>query len=174
MRRVWVLGFFCVLFLGLSDAYGAAEGLVLTGLDGKSVRVDSLLAKGPVVLNFWATWCKPCKVEMPYLEKVQEELGPSGVHFAAISLDSRRSEKRVAEYLEKYGVTLPVYLDPEARLAKLFRVAAIPTTVVLGQDGKIHHQTRGFRRGDEVILKKKIQALIKDPEEGETGTAGEG
>jgi thiol-disulfide isomerase/thioredoxin len=174
MRRLWVLGFFCVLFTGISSSYGATGDLILTGLDGKSVRVDSLLADGPVVLNFWATWCGPCRLEMPYLEKVHEEMAPKGVHFAAISLDNRRSEKRVAQYLEKYGVSLPVYRDPDGKIARLFKVAAIPTTVVLGQDGKIHHMRRGFRLGDEVILKKEIQALIKDRDGDETGPANQG
>jgi thiol-disulfide isomerase/thioredoxin len=174
MSRVWVAGFFCVLLLGTLAAYGATDGVVLTGLDGKSVRVDSLLAEGPVVLNFWATWCKPCRLEMPQLEKIHKDLGPRGVHFAAISLDSKSSEKRLVQYIQKYGVSLPVYRDGEGKLARLFNVAAIPTTVVLNQEGKIHHKTRGYRPGDEVLLKKKIEVLIKDRDKPAPETADEG
>jgi thiol-disulfide isomerase/thioredoxin len=165
MKWVGVAGFFCVLLLGTVAVYSATDALVLEGLDGRCVRVDSLLMDGPVVLNFWATWCKPCRLEMPSLEKVCEEMGPKGVHFAAISLDSRRSEKRVIEYIQKGGVSLPVYWDPDGKLARLFKVSAIPTTVVLDQDGNICHRTRGYRPGDEVLLKKKIEGLIKGGEE---------
>jgi thiol-disulfide isomerase/thioredoxin len=174
MRRAWLAGFFCVFILGVASSQGATQGLVLTGLDGRSVPVDSLLADGPLVVNFWATWCKPCKLEMPHLEKVYEELGPKGVHFAAISLDSKRSEKRLAQYVETNGVTLPVYWDPDGKLARLFKVAAIPTTVVLDQDGNVQFRTRGYRPGDEVLLKKKVEGLVRDREEGVPDTTEEG
>ncbi|MFH1311691.1 MAG: TlpA disulfide reductase family protein [Candidatus Eisenbacteria bacterium] len=177
MKRVGVAGFFCVLFLVTLAADASAEapaeapaetsnrGLVLRPLDGEPVYVDSLLLDGPVVLNFWATWCKPCRLEMPQIEKLYKELEPKGVHFAAISLDSRRSEKVLIQYLQKYKMSVPVYWDPDGKLGRPFKVGAIPTTVVLDKEGRIHHRTRGYRPGDEVLLKKKIEGLIKSSEE---------
>ena len=139
----------------------AMEGIVLRDMDGKPVPVDSLLAEGPVVLNFWATWCKPCRVEMPKLQEVQEELEGQTVYFAAVSLDTRRNKSKVEEYLDKNEVKLPVYRDPEGNLAKKFKISAIPTTILLDQDAEIAFKTRGYRPGDEVLLKKEIQALVK-------------
>jgi thiol-disulfide isomerase/thioredoxin len=179
MKRVGIAGFFCVLLLvtlaaeGAKEADSSKKGLVLTRLDGKSVYVDSLLLDGPVVINFWATWCKPCRLEMPQLEKIYKDLEPKGVHFAAISIDSKRSEKRLVQYLQKYKMSLPIYWDPDGKLARPFKVAAIPTTVVIDQDGKIHHKTRGYRPGDEVLLKKKIEGLIKSSVKPDPAAAGE-
>jgi thiol-disulfide isomerase/thioredoxin len=159
-----------VLLLVMSVAALAAgetvEKTVLTDLDGMEVRLDSLLAEGPVVINFWATWCKPCRVEMPHLERVYEKLGPRGVSFAAVSLDSRRAGVRVRNYMEKNEVSLPVYWDPRGILARRFKVAAIPTTLLIGVDGEIAFRTRGYRPGDEILLEKKIGELL-GPEEAE-------
>ena len=139
---------------------GGTEGLVLRDMDGNRVYVDSLLADGPVVLNFWATWCRPCRVEMPKLEKIQKELEGRKVHFAAISLDTRRHKSMVEAYIEQNQVSLPVYRDPEGSLAKKFKVLAIPTTILLNQDAEIAYKTRGYRPGDEILLKKEIETLI--------------
>jgi len=179
MKRVAITGFFCVLFLatlaanGSNEAGNSDEGLVLRRFDGTPVYVDSLLLDGPVVINVWATWCKPCRLEMPQLEKIYKDLEAKGGHFAAISIDSRRSEKRLIQYIQKYKISLPVYWDPDGKLARPFKVAAIPTTVVLDQQGKIHHRTRGYRPGDEVLLKKKIEGLIKSSEEPDPAAAEE-
>lgn len=136
------------------------EGIVLRDMDGKPVPVDSLLADGPVILNFWATWCRPCRVEMPKLQGVHEELAGQPVHFAAVSLDTRRNKSKVEEYIEKNEVTLPVYRDPEGTLAKKFKITAIPTTILLDRGAEVAFTTRGYRPGDEVLLKKEIQALL--------------
>ena len=127
---------------------------------------------------FWvAFWCSfrnlifripfgSCGVEMPQLQMIQKELEPKGVHFAAVSLDTRNRQSSVEAYIKKEKVTLPVYRDPEGTLAKRFQVRAIPTTVVLDQNAEIYYRTKGYRRGDEILLKKKIQALMR-PEDTE-------
>ena len=153
-----------VTILAVPAAWGM-QGIVLRTMEGRRVPVDSLLADGPVVLNFWATWCRPCRVEMPKLEDLMEDLGPRHVHFAAVSLDTRRSKGKVEEYIEKNDLKLPVYRDPEGSLARKFKVTAIPTTVLLNQDGEIAFRTRGYRPGDEVLLAKEIKALLARGEE---------
>lgn len=142
------------------------QGIVLRDMEGRPVRVDSLLAEGPVVLNFWATWCHPCKAEMPKLEDIMEELGERQVHFAAVSLDTRRNKNKVEEYIEEHDLMLPVYRDPEGSLARRFKVTAIPTTILLDQDSEVAYRTRGYRPGDEVLLEKEILALIEDRDGG--------
>jgi thiol-disulfide isomerase/thioredoxin len=164
-KRTAIVGFFCVLLLCAVAESGTHSGLVLTDLTGNQVPVDSLLEAGPVVLNFWTTWCKPCRLEMPHLQKVAGKLADSGVHFAAISLDDPRRMKDVEAYLKKHEVTLPIYHDTKWELAKRFKVLGIPTTVVLDREAEVHYRTRGYRPGDEIILTKKIEALIKDAKE---------
>jgi thiol-disulfide isomerase/thioredoxin len=150
------------LFVLVAPAAWSMEGLVLRDMDGRPVPIDSMLAEGPVVLNFWATWCRPCRVEMPKLQGIEEELRGQAVHFAAVSLDTRRHKSKVEAFIEGNGVTLPVYRDPEGSLARKFKVSAIPTTILLDQDAEIAFRTRGYRPGDEVLLKKEIEALLKE------------
>jgi cytochrome c biogenesis protein CcmG/thiol:disulfide interchange protein DsbE len=170
LRRVV---FAAILVMGVSagSAMGGMEGVVLRDMDGNPVEVDSLLADGPVILNFWATWCRPCRAEMPKLQEVQEELAGRKVHFAAISLDDRRNTSKVEAYVEQNKITLPIYRDPEGTLAKRFQVLAIPTTFVLDQNAEVAYKTRGYRPGDEVLLRKAIEALIEKGDEKGEGKA---
>jgi thiol-disulfide isomerase/thioredoxin len=141
-------------------ADASTKGLVLVELGGKKVPLDTLLAKGPVVLNFWATWCGPCRVEMPHLQKIYQELAPKGVQFCAVSLDRGVTKTALEQFLQRGSLTLPVYRDEAGTLAKAFKVVAIPTTMVFSKGGGIYYQTKGFRPGDEVLLKKKIEGLL--------------
>ena len=166
MNQKAVMALLGAAFLLVPALTSTAPSLVLRDFEGRRVYVDSLLATGPLVMNFWATWCKPCRTEMPHLEKIYRELGPKGAQFAAISLDNRRSKKAVTSYLERYKITIPAYRDPEATLAMKFEVAAIPTTVVLDRNGDVYHLSKGYRPGDEIVLKKKIEALLRAPIEG--------
>ena len=165
MRRKVIAGLATVLLVLVIGMPAAGDSIILRDMDGKRVYVDSLLTRGPVVLNFWATWCKPCMIEMPHLEKLYEKLSPKGVQFAAISVDSRSRKKYVEQFIANRSMKVPVYRDPEGTIAHKFKVIGIPTTVLLDQDGEISYSTRGYRPGDEVILRKKIEGLIKDGSE---------
>ena len=169
MRKA-VLGVFLIVLAAALPVRAGWEGIVLRDMDGNRVYVDSLLTEGPVVLDFWATWCRPCRAEMPKLQAVALELVDKKVHFAAISLDTRQNKARVDAYIEQNSVSLPVYRDPEGTLAKKFKVVAIPTTILLNQAGEIVYSTRGYRPGDEILLKKEIESLIDKRDK----NAGEG
>jgi thiol-disulfide isomerase/thioredoxin len=178
MKRV-VLAFLVFgAFAGMMPALAGYENIVLVDLEGNQVRVDSLLAEGPVVLNFWATWCRPCRVEMPHIEKIAADLASRKVHFVAVSLDARNRRTQLEKYIVKNKIKLPVYTDSKGTVAKRFKVAAIPTTVVLDTEAEISFRTKGYRPGDEVLLKKKIEALLPaedekaaEPASGEAGSA---
>jgi thiol-disulfide isomerase/thioredoxin len=159
--RSVVLAMLLVLLPALAlGADASTKGLVLIDLGGKKVPLDTLLAKGPVVLNFWATWCGPCRLEMPQLQKIYQELAPKGVQFCAVSLDRGMSKTALEQFLQRGSVTIPVYRDETGTLAKAFKVTAIPATMVFAKGGSIYYQTKGFRPGDEVLLKKKIEGLL--------------
>jgi thiol-disulfide isomerase/thioredoxin len=159
MRSVFFMATVLLLAMVLPAVCGV-EGIVLQTMDGARVSVDSLMAEGPVVIDFWATWCRPCRVEMPRLQKIYEELADRKVHFAAVSLDTRQSKSRVEAYMEKNALSIPVYCDADGKLARMFKVMAIPTTILIDQNGDIAYQTRGYRPGDEILLKKQIETLI--------------
>lgn len=165
MNRVVLVFLLLGVFAGVMPALAGYENIVLTDLEGNEVKVDSLLAEGPVVLNFWATWCRPCRIEMPHIEKIAADLASRKVHFAAISLDARNRKAQLEKFIVKNEIKLPVYIDANGTVAKRFKVAAIPTTVVLDSEAEIGFRTKGYRPGDEVLLKKKIEALLPAEEE---------
>jgi len=173
MNRVVLLFLLLGVFAGVTPAFAGYENIVLTDLEGNEVKVDSLLAEGPVVLNFWATWCRPCRIEMPHIEKSAADLASRKVHFAAISLDARNRKTQIEQFIFKNEIKLPVYVDHTGTVAKRFKVAAIPTTLVLNSEAEIGFRTKGYRPGDEVLLKKKIEALLPAEEEEEEEEDGE-
>jgi thiol-disulfide isomerase/thioredoxin len=165
MRLAGLVLLAALLPAALPGADAPVTGLSLVDLDGKKVALDSLVAGGPVVLNFWATWCGPCRREMPELQKIYADLGPKGIQFCAVSLDRGMSKAALEQFLKKGGVTLPIYRDETGTLAKAFKVTAIPSTVVFAKGGAVSWQTKGYRPGDEILLRKKIEAVIVIPQD---------
>ena len=172
MNRVVVAALLVLWATAIFAGSVAGQSIALRDLAGNRVYLDSLLAKGPVVLNFWATWCKPCRIEIPHLERIYREFSPKGVQFGAVSIDTRRDKKRVEQFIEDAKLSLPVYRDTQAIVAKKFKVAAIPTTVILDRSGAVHYSARWYRRGDEIILRKQIEAVLRSKGEGEGDTQG--
>lgn len=162
MRLLMVIGLLVMLpaLASAADTAITTKGLALIDMAGKKAPLDTLVTKGPVVLSFWATWCGPCRLEMPQLQKIYEELGPKGIQFCAVSLDRGMSSTALGQYLQRGKLTLPVYRDETGTLAKAFGVTAIPSIFVFAKGGTLYHQTKGYRPGDEVLLKKKLEGLL--------------
>lgn len=158
--RYWLLVLLALLVL--ADLTLAATRI--QSLDGKTIDLESVAAKSPVVLNFWATSCGPCRLELPHLQKVYEEYGAKGVVFVAISLDNPRNKKMISDFLTKNKVSLPVYIDTSGEVAKKFKITAIPTTFLLGKGGEVIYQVRGYRPGDEIVLRKQIENMLQKQE----------
>ena len=117
----------------------ATPALDLTDLQGQRLSTDRLRGRA-VVLNFWATWCPPCKEEMPSLQTLHELSGGDPV---VIGINVRETASRVRRYLESTGLNFPVVLDPQAELARRFGVTAFPTTLLIAPDGQIRWRVVG-------------------------------
>ena len=153
----------CFLCWAPSAAWALGEvapDFTLRDMDNKSVSLSSL--KGNVVLiNFWATWCGPCQVEMPHLQKMYTELGPKGFTVLSVSADDARTASLVKPLIKKNGYTFPVLLDKETTVVAQYNPAkTLPYSVLLDRDGKIAQVHQGYNPGDEVGLKKEIEALL--------------
>jgi len=104
---------------------------------GKKVRVSDLRGK-PVVLNFWATWCVPCRAEMPLFVEAQKEYAPKGVAFVAASLDDRTTRPKIPEFVEQFKIGFPVWTGASTMdLDDLQMGAALPATAFLDREGRI-------------------------------------
>ncbi len=123
----------------------------LEKLDGGTISLESLRGK-VVLVNFWATWCGPCRVEMPMLERVYREYGDKGLEVIAVSVGESREE--VEPYIEENGYSFPILLDSDSAVGNAYRTTNIPTSFIIDRNGIIVHHFVGVR--PEQVL---IQAL---------------
>lgn len=133
----------------------------LTDVDGKSVALGDYLGKKAILLDFWATWCKPCIAEMGHLQKIYEAK-KDGFVVLAISMDASETEAQVAPTVKTKGWTFPVLLDSETRATSLYNPRrAAPYTVLIDKRGKIVKKREGYNPGDEAEIEKDIDAAMK-------------
>ncbi|HET9846528.1 MAG TPA: TlpA disulfide reductase family protein [Nitrospira sp.] len=117
----------------------------LKALDGGTLRSADLIGK-VVLLNFWATWCGPCKEEMPSLGRLQEQFDSARVRVVTVTADMY--PQGIRQFLDQLGVRLPVGFDQDQELSRKLSVRGLPTTVVIGQDGHIVGRAVGPRLWD--------------------------
>jgi thiol-disulfide isomerase/thioredoxin len=136
-----------------------APNFTMTDIEGTRIKLSDLIAHGkPIVLNFWASWCPPCKVEMPEFDKAYKETGGE-VQFIMLDLTDGQREtiQKGAQYVKEQGFSFPVYFDNEQEAAYAYGIRAIPTTLFIDKDGYIVTGTQGaingqtLRRGIEMI-----------------------
>ena len=132
-----------------------APDFALTDLDGNTVRLSELRGQ-PVFINFWATWCPPCREEMPEIQKVYEEKGKK-VKFLAIDLSgTEKSTESVRRFLSSNGYTFPVLLDQDGSVAQRYLVRAIPTSFFIDAQGVVSYKHTGpmTRAAMEQVIRK--------------------
>lgn len=129
--------------------------LLLTGLDGRRVSLSSLRGKA-VFVNMWASWCPPCRAEMPGIEALYQKVDKSKVAFVMLSLDEDPGKARA--FLQRQGFTFPVYF-PTGPLPAAFASDAIPSTVILGPDGQVATRHDGMAEYDTPEFKAALEKL---------------
>ena len=117
----------------------------LTTLDGQVVKSGELAGK-VVLVNFWATWCGPCKEEMPSLARLQQQLDPTQFTVVTVTTDLQR--QGIAHFLSQLGVRLPVLFDEDQEVSRSFMVRGLPTTIVIARYGALAGRAVGPRIWD--------------------------
>jgi thiol-disulfide isomerase/thioredoxin len=113
-----------------------APGFTLQSLDGSSISLSDFRSR-PVLLNFWATWCGPCRGEMPYLEEIKNDPAWSSKGLTIIAVDAAESVELVERFLSQTGLSLTVVIDPDTSVFMDYNIRAIPTTFFIDRDGII-------------------------------------
>lgn len=132
-------------------------------LKGNSFNIQDLDNDGsPMVISFWATWCKPCKKELNAIAEVYDDWqDETGVKLIAISIDDTRSMSKVAPYVNSSDWEYDVYLDSNSDLKRAMGVSSVPHTFLINGDGKIVWNHKGYIDGDEEELYEQIEHLVK-------------
>jgi thiol-disulfide isomerase/thioredoxin len=143
--------------LGVTRMPGSAPAAAfdLKALGGASLSSQELTGK-VVLLNFWATWCGPCKEEMPSLARLQSHFDPGEVRVVTVTTD--RYPQGIKQFLDQLGINLPVLFDEDEEVSRRFMVRGLPTTVLIGQDGRAIGRAVGPRSWDS----RESVALVRE------------
>ena len=130
-------------------------------IDGSSFNFKNIDNNGnPIVISFWATWCKPCTKELNNIAEVYEDWqDETNVKLVAVSIDDRRSQSKVAPYVNSSGWEYEIYIDPNSDLKRAMGVSTVPHTFLLDKNKQIIWQHRGYVEGDEYELFDEILKL---------------
>lgn len=130
---------------------------VLNG-NGSSLRLADL--RGQVVyVDFWASWCGPCRLSLPALQAIYDELSAVGFTVLAVNVDALTEEAE--GFMQRYPVSYPVLLDPDGLVPEAYDVLGMPSGYLLDREGVVRKVHTGFRRGDEIKLRDEIKALLR-------------
>lgn len=131
--------------------------LTLKGLQGQTLTMNT----GPwraTLVDFWASWCTPCRLSFPWMNRLHERLSERGLRILAINLDRRRED--AVRFLSAYPARFEIALDPAAQSASALNIQAMPTSMLLGQDGVIRWTHKGFRESDTDGLEQRIKEAL--------------
>ncbi|MEO5770940.1 MAG: TlpA disulfide reductase family protein [Burkholderiaceae bacterium] len=153
----------------LAGAVGPAQGAVqlsasapdftLRSVAGNNLRLAE--QRGQVVLvNFWATWCGPCRQEMPHLNRIYDTYRASGFVLLGVNIDD--DPRLATELASKLGLKFPVLLDGDKKVSRVYDMSAMPATLLIDRDGRVRHIHRGYRDGVEKTYEEQVRALLKE------------
>lgn len=163
LNKSWFL-LTCGVLLVCAGASALAPGDLPPPIDivdqaGHEVDLDDL--KGKVVLvDFWASWCGPCKAELPLLEELHKALSSQGFVVVGVNID--RTKKKMQRFLESTPLSFRIVHDPKLEVASRYEPAMMPSSYVIGRDGKIRYIHEGFRKKDAATIESRIKTLLAE------------
>jgi peroxiredoxin len=138
----------------------AAPDFTLRTMDGKNLRLQEQRGR-VVMINFWATWCAPCRQEMPHLSKLYDKYRGSGFELLAVNVDEEQA--KAIGLAQQLKLKFPVLFDGERKqVSGLYDLKAMPSTVIIDRDGRVRHVHRGYRDGYETTYDQQIRDLLKE------------
>ena len=160
-----------VVFVALAAATGAAAAVqsaaaaanapdfTLRSAEGPNVRLQE--QRGRVVMvNFWATWCGPCRQEMPHLNRLYGKYRDAGFTLLGVNIDE--DQAKAVGLAARLGLQFPVLLDTDKKVSRLYDLSTMPSTVLIDRDGRMRYVHLGYREGYENTYERQIRELLKE------------
>lgn len=167
MKRIAHIATLLALGLGVAQAIpvdtlrNGAPAPVFQLNSAAGGRVNLADYRGQVVLlNFWASWCGPCRTEMPILEQLHKQYKAKGFTMVGVNVEPNSGDALKA--LQKTPVSFPILFDTDSTVSKLYQVQGMPNTVILDRKGNVRYVHRGYKPGDENLYLDQIRALIRE------------
>ncbi len=163
LTLVWLAALFGFMSSGSIASSGlagkSAPDFALKSATGDNLRLSEY--RGEVVMiNFWATWCGPCRQEMPHLEDLYNRYQRVGFNLLGVNIDD--DSRRAMQMVKELGVTFPVLFDEKKEVSKLYSVEAMPVTLLLDRSGTVRHVHLGYQPGFELKYLTEIRALLRE------------
>jgi cytochrome c biogenesis protein CcmG, thiol:disulfide interchange protein DsbE len=149
---------------GVWAQHAAITGLRLDHIDGTSSLMSEHLARGPVYVTFWATWCAPCIQELRALDRIIRRHPDTGFTVLAVNQDAPKSIGKVKAFASAQGWAFPMALDPNAQVLQVFNGKTLPFAVLLGKGGNVLHMRSGFLPADEKAIEQEILDAVRQAE----------
>jgi cytochrome c biogenesis protein CcmG, thiol:disulfide interchange protein DsbE len=156
---------FLLLLAGCDEIRGGgavgdpAPEYAAVSLAGEPVSLQEL--RGNVVLmNVWATWCPPCRAEMPELQTLHERHADEGLVLVGVSIDARGERAQVQQFLRDHGITFPIWLDPDERVTSTFRTIGVPSTFLIDREGQVVWRHVGPITADDAALNERLREAL--------------
>ncbi|HEX7122898.1 MAG TPA: TlpA disulfide reductase family protein, partial [Gemmatimonadaceae bacterium] len=127
---------------------------------GDTVSLASLRGK-VVLLNIWATWCAPCREEIPYLQQLHEQYADSGLVVVGVSVDARGQEEEVGSFAAELGMTYPIWLDPDQRVTTRFLSMGVPTSYLIDRASILRWKHLGVLRESNLEFQEALHAALE-------------
>ncbi len=136
-----------------------APDFTLRNTEGRNLRLKE--QRGQVVLvNFWASWCGPCKQEMPHFNRLHDKYRSAGFVLLGVNIDE--DAQLGAATAGRWGLKFPVLLDTDKTVVRQYDLGSMPATVLIDRDGRVRHLHRGYREGIEATYEQQIRELVKE------------
>ena len=144
----------------LSFSQNIDKNIILNPLMGKKIKLENYLSNGPVLINFWATWCAPWIKEMPYLDQFEKKYKDKGFSVLAVSVDNQKSLSQVRSFIKTKKFSFDIFLDPNMQIFKKLNGNLMPTNVLIDKSGKVVWRHYGYLPGDEKKMEEQILNVL--------------
>ena len=168
MKQLTLFKFLLVMLMAFSFSVAQAKSVKVSGkapnftlksLSGKNVKLSEY--RGQVVMiNFWASWCAPCRQEMPLLENIYKKYKRLG--FTLLGVNVEQDSSAAKKWLKDVTTSFPILLDSTNKVSKLYNVSAMPTTVLIDRSGNMRFLHKGYKPGYENDYKREVKKLIRE------------